>query len=96
MPKKLSVQKRKEILKKQLYGKEVIATPSDRDARRDAPEVTYSVDTLKPETPVRNVNYSFLKKDLIKIFLLSVIAFGSQILLFWALNNNLVNLPWVN
>lgn len=77
------LEKRLNKLKVQLYGKEVEVTGSGTS------QIAGRANTNLPLSET-----SYLKKDLIKIFLVSSFLIGIQISFFLALRNNLLKLPF--
>lgn len=102
---KLSLdQKRLEALRRQLYGKSHQDSPSKKQAPGQAsPKLSSgfslnkynNVDSPKAEAhinSVASVDASFLRKDLIRILILTSIALCAQLLLYFASNNRILNL----
>ncbi len=77
--------KRREMLRRQLFGKEAAAKAEkfqDKNVEFNNPS---------SETAVTN---SYLKKDLTRIALFSSLAIAAQLILSWSLNNRLINLKF--
>lgn len=92
-------QKRRETLRRQLYGKEVIK-PKGRRAEDGGRESEQSHSTFsytnQPESESSTSNHqppTYLTRDLTKILIFSTIAIAAQLSLFFAINNHLVRLP---
>lgn len=93
-------QKRRETLRRQLYGKEVITSkkgnPSVSKQKREENQ-THSTFSYTNNTQTLGSSdlhsQSYVSRDLIKILIFSVIAIAAQLTLYFAINNHLVKLP---
>ncbi len=100
MPKLTLEQKRRETLRRQLYGKEVstpkVSRSQTTNANNDTNEsktfsmIDYSTSTTHSELLTTN----YLSRDLTKILIFSSLAIATQISLFLLLQNHLVKLPF--
>lgn len=97
-------QKRLEALKRQLYGKEPQTQKKPLEKvkpikEEGTPQEVYLLDRFKRASEISKQNepqteVSYLKRDLLKIFMLSAIAITIQTLLFIGLKNNLIRFSW--
>ena len=85
------LEKRFKILRSQLYGRPEQPKPQ---VKSETSEHTYSVptssNTAKPSNLQSDIVY--LRQDLVKILLLSSLAIGVQIILFFLLKNDVLKL----
>lgn len=91
-------EKRLQLIRRQLYGKQDSQTKlsnkhkpliqSKDEYKFEAVKQDINISTLSPEI---GSNAIFLKKDLFKIAYISLGAIGLQILLFWSLSMKLVH-----
>jgi len=101
MPKLTLEQKRRETLRRQLYGREDTAfkTPKNSTIKSSAQPAanvkTYSLSDYQPSTPNSELLTSnYLTHDLSKVLIFSVLAIGAQFILFFLLQHNLVKLAF--
>lgn len=94
MPKKKPEQKRLEALRRQLYGK----SPSESYKTKVSSVKSYPESYELNKVPINESKAvitldgeNFLKRDLLKIIILSALAIGAQLLLFWSLQMKLVH-----
>lgn len=100
MPKVTLEEKRLETLRRQLYGKaqksDVGNQKSEVKTQQPTNDNQYSMSNPPPVTlqsPTQSlVDSNYLRKDLTKIFYLSSLALGTQLLLYFLTKNHLVNL----
>lgn len=100
MPKLTLEEKRKEILRRQLYGKEVYSPKSDKvtpvkpqaqvNTNRSFSIANYQTPTATSE----NISVSYLTSDLVKILIFSSLVIAFQIILHFAISNQLIRLPF--
>ena len=94
MPVQRSVDKKREQLRRQLYGKEVMGPKPKGQSSSSSSHQTFKYSSSAAHTSsVEATTANYLVRDLTKILILSVVAVGLQILLFWAINHNLIKLP---
>lgn len=88
---KISIdQKRLENLRRQLYGKEKLIY---KKPPVDLPALNNVLESKNQPTVVSTtLDTSHLKKDLIKIFILSILAVGIQLTLYFLSLKNFINL----
>ena len=87
-------QKRRETLRRQLYGKEVITPKAQKTSADKSTHSAFSY-TNVPESSVsqQTLTSDYLNRDLTRILIYSSIAVAMQLALFFAINSHLVRLP---
>lgn len=89
-------QKRLELLRRQLYGKEMVKHP-----KKEAASLVNTAQVVPLSSPERHPSLPksdslstniFLKKDLLKILSLSSLAIIAQLLVYFGSRNHLLNL----
>lgn len=82
-------EKRLQILREQLYGKNPVQSPHAPHAK-----IAGNTDSLKTEfvSPIKNyqTDISYLRADLLKILILASMAFAVQITLYISINNGFI------
>jgi hypothetical protein len=92
-------QKRRETLRRQLYGKEVMKEKvggrgAEHGEKKSGTHQTYSYSKSHEESPTSALHTpSYLIHDLTKILIFSAIAVAAQLALFFAVNSHLIKLP---
>lgn len=99
MPKLTLEEKRREVLRRQLYGKEVSVVSSKQSAvsrsKHDHSAETFSYSEEKtPSTNSLLLTTNYLTSDLTRILIFSTLAIAIQISLYFLMQNNLVKLPF--
>lgn len=99
MPKLTLEEKKRETIRRQLYGREVMVVTDkvtkDDGANELSPAgfklIDFSVTHTPDQQTVATGNY--FRKDLTKTLISSVVAIGAQLALFFAIRQHLVKLP---
>ncbi len=97
---KLTLQERRiETLRQQLKGKTLVIPTRENRSQ----QVDYSKTFTLESSPMREnshetaaVSATYLRNDLLKIVTLTALAIGTQVALFFASKNNLVNLSYLH
>jgi hypothetical protein len=101
MPKVTLEQKRLEALRRQLQGRGEVRDKSSKSHQDAKPtQISWHYDneivTKQPETKTSSVSSqmspAFLKRDLLKILILSALAMSLQLMLYFFVRSNLLNL----
>lgn len=87
-------EKRRQNLKRQLYGKDSFQEPKTHVV--DTNSNTIKTPTTLNERVENTENGDYLKRDLTKILIVSIAAIIIQFALFWALNHHLITLPGIS
>jgi hypothetical protein len=82
-------EKRLQALRTQLLGKD--QSPKVKFANNSQKPTDLEIETVQKST-ITTLPQTFVKNDLIKIFILSAIAVGTQLILFWTLKMNFIHL----
>lgn len=89
-------EKRLKTIRAQLYGKEVKVKKNFNDSKSSTEKVTHFD---RPETPAFRTpadpvssTAMFLKTDLLRIIILSTLAIGTQLFLYFAIRNGFLSL----
>lgn len=95
------LEKRLKILRQQVYGKEKRWEMRNEKVEK---EVGSEKSHLTPQSPISHIPHpistaepfrtdvTYLNQDLLKIFILATFALGAQIILFYLVQNNILNL----
>jgi hypothetical protein len=79
------IEKKLQVIRTQLYGKDNgITTYSIKT------ENTKTKSTLKESSAVATFNVDYLKKDLLKIVLLTILAMGAQMFIYFSQTHKLI------
>ncbi|MBI3485976.1 hypothetical protein HY025_03450 [Candidatus Daviesbacteria bacterium] len=85
---KLSLQeKRLQTLRRQLYSKPIVKENKIYETVKDSTPII-QISTQ----PLNIAEISYLRVDLLKVLILSTLAIGTQLLLYFASRNHLINL----
>lgn len=85
------LEKKFQHLQEQVYGK------NTAPKHQNNPKLKFSMDTSSHQSTNNSSNLAetaYLKRDLIKITVLSFLAFAAQILVYFGLRNNLIEIPY--
>ena len=95
MPKHTLEEKRLQTLRQQLYGKE---EPKQTSLKSAPKKISYtSAARLNPTATVTSAfTTPYLKQDLLKVTVLTLIAIGSQLLLYFLLRNQMLKLNFLS
>jgi hypothetical protein len=97
MPVQRQVDKKREMLRRQLYGKEVMgSSPKAKSHSPTSSHHAYTYSTSSPKTTERgeSTTGAYLVRDLTKIIILSALGFAIQFGLYFAINNHILKLPF--
>ena len=93
--KQSDLEKRLQLLRKQVYGRESVASSKYHVARGERTlENTHSTNYQLPTTNSSS-DLTYLHQDLLKIMTFSSLAIGVQLLLFFLLKNHILNLNFL-
>lgn len=87
------IERRLQILRNQLYGKEEVVLSEDRHVSiksQTSSEFKFTTTQNQPNQALIKTEVFFLKQDLLKILLLAGLAIGAQIFLYISLNIKLL------
>lgn len=85
--KQSDLEKRLQLLRRQVYGKNSESRYTTKSAGQPIIPTAHQPTTISSDL-------NFLHQDLLKILVLSSLAIGSQIILFFLLKNNVLNLKF--
>lgn len=91
--KQSDLEKRLQILRRQVYGKS-IDKPEIQVKQYSNIKTSYNTASANPTTLQLN-DLNYLHQDLFKILVLSILAIGAQVTIFFLLQNNILKLNFI-
>ncbi|MBI2196329.1 hypothetical protein HYU45_01825 [Candidatus Daviesbacteria bacterium] len=89
------LEKRLQLLRRQVYGKDIQSQRVKESKSQYSDTLTYQhteIPVHRPTDTLISSDLTYLHQDLLKIATLSSLAIGSQIILYFLLKNNILNL----